>query len=308
MNLVVALLAGVISITGGIYSLKSNIFAGPAYGNLQGIVRDERIAKPLKLASVEISDLSGAVVNTATTDDDGYYLIKAVKTGNYVVKFTAPLHKIETKTIKIEKDLAPSINVDLFPEAQQANLFAVESAAPVRQNIQVPYVPVTPVSSYSGSQNTTPASTASSAYSQTGPAQEPAAFSPPRTGFRRHSRRSYSGESAETLSGSFFTAEENQTRQRVVLLGQTVQKTIFGDEEPLGQTIKINRVSFQVLGILLAAVVSWLIAALAQWKMVITLGSLFLAFLFSAGVGILFGLWPAKQAAELDPIRALRYE
>ncbi|MFH0986095.1 MAG: ABC transporter permease [Candidatus Omnitrophota bacterium] len=269
----------------------------------------------------------------------------------------------------------------------------------------------------------------------------------------------------EPVAGRFFTAEENQTRQRVVLLGQTVQKALFGNEDPLGQTIKINRVSFQVLGILpslganafrdqddvvvvplmtamrrlmgkdyldqidveitdlsampaaqeeindlvirrhrltperldsfnirnfadiqaalqnttrtfsillgsvaaislvvggigimnimlvsvkertreiglrkalgatprdilmqflveavvvtfvgglagilLAAIISWIIAALAHWQMIITLGSLFLAFFCSASVGIVFGLWPAKQAAELDPIRALRYE
>jgi len=42
--------------------------------------------------------------------------------------------------------------------------------------------------------------------------------------------------------------------------------------------------------------------------MIITPGSLFLAFIFSAGVGIVFGLWPAKQAASLNPITALRYE
>jgi macrolide transport system ATP-binding/permease protein len=267
------------------------------------------------------------------------------------------------------------------------------------------------------------------------------------------------------VAGRFFTAEENQARRRVALIGQTVQQSLFGGEDPLGQTIKINRVNFQVLGILpslgaspfrdqddvvviplmtamkrlmgkdyldavdveitelpampaaqeeinqliirrhrltpdrydsfnirnfadiqaalqnttrvfsillgsvaaisllvggigimnimlvsvkertreiglrkalgatprdilmqflveailitflgglagilLAGMVSWLIAALAQWKMIITLGSLFLAFVFSAGVGIVFGLWPAKQAAALDPIRALRYE
>ena len=196
MNLVVALLAGIISITGGIYSLKNNLFSGPAYGSLQGTVRDERIARPLKLASVEISDLGGAVVNTATTDENGHYLVEALKTGNYVVKFIAPLHKVETKTIKIEKDVASSVNVDLFPEAQQANLSPVEPAAAVRQNIQAPYtppstypatVPVAPP--YNPSQNTVPVS-------------DPSLSNPSPSGFRRHSRHSYSADPATTSSGT----------------------------------------------------------------------------------------------------------
>jgi len=36
--------------------------------------------------------------------------------------------------------------------------------------------------------------------------------------------------------------------------------------------------------------------------------SIVVAFLFSAGVGLGFGVWPAKRAASLDPIESLRYE
>jgi len=269
----------------------------------------------------------------------------------------------------------------------------------------------------------------------------------------------------EPDSGRFFTEEENQNRHRVVLLGRTVWGSLFGQENPIGQSIKINRINFQVIGvlpslgsnafrdqddvvviplmtamrrvmgknyldqidaeiiqldkmslaqqelqdliirrhhltpdrydsfnirnfadiqaaltsttqtfsvllgcvaaislvvggigimnimlvsvkertreiglrkaigatprdilmqflveavvvtfigglagILLATVISWIIAAIAHWKMIISLDSLLLAFFCSASVGIIFGLWPAKQAAILDPIRALRYE
>lgn len=204
MNLVVALLAGVISITGGIYSLKNNVFSGPAFGSLQGIVRDERIAKPLKLATVEISDLAGAVVNTATTDDDGRYLIESLKTGNYAVKFTAALHKVETKTIKIEKNLTSSINVDLVPEISRANPSPGEYAASVQKNIPVTYTPaaVAPVvSGYNVPQNNPAVPVSSPVYSRTEPMQDPALAGPPRTGYRRHPRRNYSENPVDNPSG-----------------------------------------------------------------------------------------------------------
>jgi macrolide transport system ATP-binding/permease protein len=57
-------------------------------------------------------------------------------------------------------------------------------------------------------------------------------------------------KNAEPYYGRFFTKEENETQARVAVLGQTVVNNLFGPANPVGQMIKINRVSFQVIGIL----------------------------------------------------------
>jgi len=55
---------------------------------------------------------------------------------------------------------------------------------------------------------------------------------------------------AEPQVGRFFTEEENQRRARVALVGLTVVRELFGDRNPLGEFIKLNRVNFQVIGVL----------------------------------------------------------
>ncbi|PID26543.1 MAG: hypothetical protein CR982_09755 [Candidatus Cloacimonadota bacterium] len=63
-----------------------------------------------------------------------------------------------------------------------------------------------------------------------------------------------------------------------------------------------------IIGIFLGFVMTFLISKYAEWETSITLSSILLAFLVSVGVGMIFGIFPARKAAQMNPIEALRYE
>ena len=63
-----------------------------------------------------------------------------------------------------------------------------------------------------------------------------------------------------------------------------------------------------VIGIICGIGASRILSAYAHWPTLISPSSILIAFLFSAAVGVFFGFYPARQAARLDPIEALRYE
>ena len=63
-----------------------------------------------------------------------------------------------------------------------------------------------------------------------------------------------------------------------------------------------------IIGIVIGIIASQLVAQFGGWPVVISLSSILLSFGFSAAIGLFFGWYPARKAASLSPIDALRYE
>jgi len=63
-----------------------------------------------------------------------------------------------------------------------------------------------------------------------------------------------------------------------------------------------------IIGMLLGVAGARLVASLVGWPTLVSVNTIIIAFAFSAGVGIFFGFYPARKAASLNPIEALRYE
>jgi putative ABC transport system permease protein len=105
----------------------------------------------------------------------------------------------------------------------------------------------------------------------------------------------------------------------IMLVSVTERTREIGIRKALGTTsanillqFLIEAVVLCLLGGLVGAAVgnggALAMSKFAQWNTQISPSSIVMAFVFSAVVGVLFGVWPARRAASLDPIVALRYE
>lgn len=105
----------------------------------------------------------------------------------------------------------------------------------------------------------------------------------------------------------------------IMLVTVTERTREIGLRKALGATKRVVTAQFLVesiiltfvgggVGILLGVFASFIIAKVTSFPFLISPGSILLAFGVSAGIGVLFGWYPAQRASELQPIEALRYE
>ncbi len=91
-----------------------------------------------------------------------------------------------------------------------------------------------------------------------------------------------------------------------------LRKAIGANNKDIMVQFLIESVLMSLIGGLSGVLLGWGIATLinvfAGWTVVVSLTSVILATVFSLVVGLIFGVWPARKASQLDPIEALRYE
>ena len=105
----------------------------------------------------------------------------------------------------------------------------------------------------------------------------------------------------------------------IMMVSVTERTREIGIRKALGATYETIMTQFLIeaviigviggfLGILIGIGIAEAVKSSGAFTPVITLSPIIISFSFSVGIGLFFGIYPAKKAAKLDPIEALRYE
>ena len=105
----------------------------------------------------------------------------------------------------------------------------------------------------------------------------------------------------------------------IMLVSVTERTREIGLRKALGATKNIILLQFIIeaiilcviggfIGVILGSAIYFLVALWQDWPLVFPISAIIGSVTFSAAVGLFFGIWPARRAANMDPAVALRYE
>lgn len=105
----------------------------------------------------------------------------------------------------------------------------------------------------------------------------------------------------------------------IMMVSVTERTREIGIRKALGATFQNIMMQFMIesmvlgivgglIGIVVGCGTSYIISSTGVVSTTITMLPILLSFFFAVGIGLFFGIYPARKAARLDPIEALRYE
>ena len=104
-----------------------------------------------------------------------------------------------------------------------------------------------------------------------------------------------------------MSSDENTTPAEALALPKLSVKRRDINMQFLAEAIALTFIG-GIIGVILGWLISYGVTSLGIINTQVSLGSVLLAFGVSAGIGIIFGYYPAQKASQLNPIDALRYE
>ncbi len=112
IQLTIAILVGIVSLSVGLYNVKHTFFAKKGPGNVSLRIRTPQ-GQPAPQATIEISKVQGGIVSTAETSSDGTYARKGLEPGSYTVKVGKSGFQPEVLVFAIEPGQTAELNVAL---------------------------------------------------------------------------------------------------------------------------------------------------------------------------------------------------